>query len=155
MDMHLISVKDLIEELKFRCVKPGKLVSVDGVKGAGQKYLAEKLSAQFDCEMIEVDNTADVVKLKNEIVAKQKQGKVVAYGILMRKIMLDAGIKPDIEVYVVPSEKNPRRTFWEGILSKPLPVYLAELKTDLDKKTVEYHWKFHPVINADYLVEGV
>ncbi|MFA5100874.1 MAG: hypothetical protein WC547_08340 [Candidatus Omnitrophota bacterium] len=154
MDIEFIVMEDLIAELKGRLASFGMVISVDGVAGAGQKAIADKLAAQFSCEIIEVDNTSDAAKLKTEIASKQKKGTVIISGILMRKLMADAGIKPDIGIYVVPSEKNNRRTFWEGILSKPLPVYLAELKTDLDKKTVEYHWKFHPIINADYLVEG-
>jgi hypothetical protein len=154
MDMELIAVKDLMAKLKSRLGKPGQLLSVDGVSGSGQKAIAEKLAAQFSCELIEVDTTSDAAKLKTEIASKQEKGTVVIYGILMRKIIADAGINSDIAIYVVPSEKNSRRAFWEGILSKPLQVYLAELKQDLDKKTVEYHWKYHPIINADFLVEG-
>jgi len=155
MDIELIEMKELMAELKGRLAAPGRVISVDGVSGAGQKAVAEKIAARFSCGIIEVDNTSDAAKLKTELAAKQKKGNVIVSGILMRKVMAGAGIKPDIAIYVVPSDKNSRRTFWEGILSKPLQAYLAELETDLDKKTVEYHWKFHPIINADYLVEGL
>jgi hypothetical protein len=154
MNMELIDVKKLLAQLKGRLSGPGRSVSIDGVTGAGQEALADTLAAQCACDVIEVDTACDAAKLRIELAAKQKKRNVVVSGVLMRQILTAAGIKPDISIYVVPSAENNRRGFWEGILSKSLPEYLAELKTDLDKKTVEYHWKYHPIINADYLVEG-
>ncbi|HNQ51465.1 MAG TPA: hypothetical protein PKL03_08530 [Candidatus Omnitrophota bacterium] len=154
MNMELTGMEDLFLQLKKRLSTPGRVISIDGVAQAGQKALADTLAGRFACQLIEVDHTADAQQLIAGAAAGRKKGHVIISGILMRRILAAAGLKPDIAIYVIPSEKNSRRAFWEGILSKPQQEYLAELKADLDKKTVEYHWKHHPIINADYLVEG-
>jgi hypothetical protein len=154
MDMDMTSAKDLQSELRESIARSPRLICVDGVCGAGQKELAAALAVQFKCELIDLGESTDFAKLKSAIEAKRAESSVIVTGILLRKAMAEARIQPDISIYVVPSKKNTRRTFWEGILSKSLQEYLTELKSDLDRKTVEYHWKFHPIINADYLVEG-
>jgi ABC-type uncharacterized transport system ATPase subunit len=155
MNMDMISIKDLKEELIESMARSARVIAFDGVSGAGQKELAAALAAQFKCELIDLGESTDFSKLKSAIEAKAAKASVIISGILMRKAMSEAKIEPDFSIYVVPPKKNTRRTFWEGILSKPLQEYLSELNNDLDKRTVEYHWKFHPIINADYLVEGV
>jgi len=155
MNMELTGLEDLVAQLRKRLSGPGCLISIDGVAGAGQKTLADTVAGQFACQLIEVDNTTDAAKLRAAVAAGQKKGHVIIAGILMRRIWTAAGIQPDISIYVIPREDNSRRAFWEGILSKSMQEYLSELKADLDKKTVEYHWKYHPIINADYLVEGI
>jgi ABC-type taurine transport system substrate-binding protein len=82
------------------------------------------------------------------------KGSVIVDGVMMRTIIAAASVDVDVHVYVVPSQANKRRAFWEGILSKPLDAYLAELKDINDKQTVKYHWSTHPVVNADFIVEG-
>jgi ABC-type uncharacterized transport system ATPase subunit len=154
MNMDMISIKDLKEELRERMARSARVIAVDGVSGAGQKELAGALAAQFKCQLIDLGENMDFSELKTAIEAKAAKASVIISGILMRKAMAEVQIQPDISVYVAPAKKNSRRSFWEGILSKPLQEYLSELNSDLDKKTVKYHWKFHPIINADYLVEG-
>jgi hypothetical protein len=154
MDIELIDLKDLRAGLKQSIARSARLICFDGVSGAGQKELAGALAAQLKCELIDLDESQDISKLKSAVKVKAANSSVIVSGILMRKAMSEAKIEPDFSIYVVPAKKNSRRAFWEGILSKPLQEYLSELDSDLDKKTVEYHWKFHPIINADYLVEG-
>jgi hypothetical protein len=154
MNIEMTGIKDLQADLRESMARSVRLVCVDGVSGAGQRELAVALAAQFKCVLIDLGDSMDFTKLKSAIKEKSSKASVIVSGILMRKAMAEAQIQPDISIYVVPSKQNTRRTFWEGILSKPLHEYLAELNQDLDKKTVEYHWKYHPIINADYLVEG-
>lgn len=153
--MELTGREDLFLQLKKRLSTPGRVISIDGVAGAGKEALADKLAGRFACQMIDVDHTAAAEELKAGAAAGRKKGHVIISGILMLRVLAAAGLKPDIAIYVMPPEKNNRRAFREGILSGPQQEYLAELKADLDKKTVEYHWKHHPIINADYLVEGL
>jgi hypothetical protein len=154
MNLELTGMSELLAAMKDGLSDSPKLVTVDGVRGAGQKEVAAKIAAHFGCEVVDVDETADAAQFKTVIAAKCKKSPVVVAGILMRTLITAAGLTPDISIYVVPSPKSKQRSFWEGILSKPLEDYLAELTVPLDKKTVEYHWKYHPIINADFLVEG-
>jgi hypothetical protein len=154
MNMEITQMSDLLIALRKRLVGGPHLVSVDGVSGAGQKGIADALTKTFGAEQIEIGQTVDSKKIAADGAAKIKKSNVIVQGPIVQKALKAAGLEPDIKIYVVPSAKNSRRVFWEGILSKPLPVYLAELSDDFDKKTVEYHWQFHPIIHADYLVEG-
>ncbi|HOW42566.1 MAG TPA: hypothetical protein P5110_07180 [Candidatus Omnitrophota bacterium] len=154
MNIELTSFKDLVEALKGNLTGHSAVITVDGVEDAGQEELAEKLGNLFKCEQMHIGGKPDAAKLKADIAAKRKQTSIIVSGIMLRKIMAAAGIDPDVSVYVIPAPGNSRRGFWEGILSKPLELYLSQLSSDLDKKTVEYHHQFHPIIHADFLVEG-
>jgi hypothetical protein len=154
MDMEITDVKDIIVDLDRMSVKGPQLISVDGVNGAGQKELAVTLAERFKSEQVHLDGTAGPADQKIDIAAKLKKGSVVVEGIAVRKSLTEAGLEADVSIYVFPSRRNSRRAFWEGILAKPLQEHLASLDSGADKKTVEYHWQFHPIIHADYLVEG-
>lgn len=177
MEMHVIDLKSLVSQLKNASQNSKRIIGVDGVSGAGKTAVAKELSSQLNYPVIDAvsfiakketkdfKSRIDLIKLKHEVSEKLKQGNVIFESILLLDIMKAIGLKPVISVYTIPSSQNPKRGFWEGILNKPLNQYLEELTADekkhhraniwLDKETVKYHWAFHPIIHADFLVEGI
>jgi hypothetical protein len=154
MRLEFIDKATLIDKLRENQGASHRLIVLDGVLGAGQEAIADALGDELGTQIRHIDPGESPAAVAEDVRRMRETGDVAISGVMMLHTLRESGLEADVHVYLAPARANPRRQYWEGILSKPLNAYLAELDDDLDRRTVQYHWQTHPVINADYLVEA-
>jgi hypothetical protein len=107
--------------------------AIDGVCGESRAKVRKAIESAVDAGAIEIIEC---------VTAMEKMKK---------------GGKKGVSIYVIPAKSSPGRALFEAIIGSDyneLMDSLTRAKREADKKTVDYHYTFHPVLDADFIVEG-
>lgn len=152
MDIEITGYNELVGALKPVAADAG-IIAVD-VSGAGQSTIPGKLAGTLGCRRETLIGAESGARLKAMFKEPAGRGALIVEGVRLLELLRAAGVAPDVYVYVIPSRDNPRRKFWEAILSRPLAEYCEALPEARDREIVKYHHRYHPILNANFLVEG-
>jgi hypothetical protein len=153
MEFQITKAHDVIKQLDRFLKKSGMVISIDGVCPVGRMAVTEEVCSGLRYHAVSAAEFPDTGKLKAKIEEARRTGGVVIEGAQLRRKCSDMSVRSDVSIYVIPSVRSDRRKLFEDILSRGLNECIAELASREDKDIVKYHHTFHPVINADFLVE--
>jgi hypothetical protein len=147
MNIHCTSYKDLIVSLKDLMVG---IIAVDGVCVDGRKALAAALSAARSFPVV-----SSGPAMKEAVEKAVKKGPVIVEGVVLLEALKKTGLRAALNIYVIPGSDSPARGLFDGIVSRDYDELMNELEhRPADRHTVDYHYTFHPIIHADFLLQG-
>ncbi len=147
------------------------LIGIDGLDGCGKSTLASELAGHTHFDVVCLDNFLDrnkgtyVKHIDIDGVRDAVRGrKVIVEGVCLLQVLSNAGLKPDLSVYV----QRIRNGLWADEdwlgLNQDVDEYLEKLrvaaeaiseedeavpKEDLSTEVIRYHHEYHPHENAD------
>lgn len=159
---------ELIEQI--RALSKGAIIVIDGFSGSGKTSLACRLSRKLNIQYIDTDcfvtrqsgtehylSLIDIEQL-NEIVKSfiKRKRALIFSGICAQETLEYIGVKPGHKVYV---KKISSSGLWHGglhieeFINKTEPS--AYYQRQPHKSDMEYHVKYEPQNNADFIYEYV
>ena len=147
MDIRITAYKDLTD--RVRELRNG-IIAIDGVCEEGRRALAGALSLKFGFPVV-IAGPAMKAAADNA----SKKCPVIVEGVVLLEALKKAGLRSAVNIYVIPAADSPSRFLFDGIVSRGYDEVMEELKNRPDDRhTVDYHYTFHPIIHADFLIQG-
>jgi hypothetical protein len=147
MNIHLTEYRDLVKSLREL---KGGIIAVDGICDEGRTALAAALSRTFAFAVVSTGPA-----LKDAVEKAVKKSPVIVEGMVLLEALKKAGVQAAVNIYCIPAPDSARRHLFDGIVSKDYKEVMAELEyRQQDRHIVDYHYTFHPIIHADFLIQG-